>query len=67
MFILQTDDKGVFCTSLSQEYRLCAEAFSLDTSQLARLALNACQYVFSDDVKKSLNDKLLNFIDKNAL
>ncbi|XP_030037615.2 adenosine deaminase-like protein [Manduca sexta] len=65
--IICTDDKGVFATSLSQEYRLCAETFKLTRSQLSRLALNACQYVFADDSRKKLNDKLLNFIDKNEL
>ncbi|CAB3229187.1 unnamed protein product [Arctia plantaginis] len=65
--IICTDDKGVFSTSLSQEYRICAETFNLSTSKLARLALNACQYIFADDIRKTLNDKLLNFINKNSL
>lgn len=65
--MFQTDDKGVFCTSLSQEYAICAETFCLDQAQVARIALNACQYVFAEDIRKALNDKILNFIDKNAL
>ncbi|XP_075972675.1 adenosine deaminase-like protein [Anticarsia gemmatalis] len=65
--IICTDDKGVFSTSLSQEYRICAETFNLTPSKLARLSLNACQYIFADDTRKMLNDKLLNFINKNAL
>uniref|UniRef100_A0A2A4JSQ8 Adenosine deaminase domain-containing protein n=1 Tax=Heliothis virescens TaxID=7102 RepID=A0A2A4JSQ8_HELVI len=65
--IICTDDKGVFSTSLSREYQICVNTFSLTSSQTARLALNACQYVFADIVRKTLNDKLLNFIDKNSL
>lgn len=65
--IICTDDKGAFKTSLSEEYKVCGETFSLTRSQLARLALNACQYVFAEDCKKLLSDKVLNFIDKHAL
>lgn len=65
--IICTDDKGVFATSLSQEYRLCAETFNLTQSQLTRIALNACQYVFAERTRKTLNDKLLNFIEKYEL
>ncbi|KAJ0179189.1 hypothetical protein K1T71_004901 [Dendrolimus kikuchii] len=65
--IICTDDKGVFATSLSQEYRLCGETFNLSQSQLARIALNACQYVFAESARKTLNDKLLNFIEKYEL
>ncbi|CAH0397343.1 unnamed protein product [Chilo suppressalis] len=65
--ILCTDDKGVFATSLSQEYRICAETFDLDQTQLARLALNACQFIFAQDLKKPLMSKILNFMDKYSL
>lgn len=65
--IIGTDDKGVFSTSLSQEYRICAETFHLSASKMSSLALNACQYIFSDSARKLLNNKLLNFINKNAL
>lgn len=65
--IICTDDKGVFSTSLAQEYKICAKTFSLTSSQTARLALNACQYIFDDSVRKTLNDKVLNFIGKYSL
>ncbi|KOB66875.1 Adenosine deaminase-like protein [Operophtera brumata] len=65
--IICTDDKGVFATSLSQEYRLCAETFNLTQSQLARLSLNACQFMFAEEKRKLLNDAVLNFINKNEL
>lgn len=64
---MQTDDKGVFSTSLTQEYNICSDVFTLDKSQLARLALNATKYVFAVDKQKFLSDRVLNFIDKHAL
>ncbi|XP_032511838.1 adenosine deaminase-like protein [Danaus plexippus] len=65
--ILCTDDKGVFATSLSQEYSICAETFGLDASKLARLSLRACDYIFMTDKRKILREKILNFINKNEL
>ncbi|KAJ8726830.1 hypothetical protein PYW08_015227 [Mythimna loreyi] len=65
--IICTDDKGVFSTSLSREYQICVNTFSLTSSQTARLALNACQYVFDDNARKQLNNILLNFIGKHSL
>ncbi|XP_047545810.1 adenosine deaminase-like protein [Vanessa atalanta] len=62
-----TDDKGVFATSLSQEYRICAETFGIDPSKLARISLRSCDYIFSEDKRKTLSDKILNFINKNGL
>ncbi|CAH0717371.1 unnamed protein product, partial [Brenthis ino] len=65
--ILCTDDKGVFATSLSQEYRICAETFGIEPSKLARLSLKACDHIFAEDKRKTLRDKLRNFINKNEL
>ncbi|XP_047519254.1 adenosine deaminase-like protein [Pieris napi] len=65
--IICTDDKGVFSTSLSQEYRICADVFGLQPPQLAKLAFNAVDYVFADEEKKSIKEKILNFINKNGL
>ncbi|XP_045763621.1 adenosine deaminase-like protein [Maniola jurtina] len=65
--VICTDDKGVFATSLSQEYQICAETFGIDQSKLARLSLSACNYIFADEKRKMLMDKLLNFINKNEL
>ncbi|XP_047989712.1 adenosine deaminase-like protein [Leguminivora glycinivorella] len=65
--IICTDDKGVFATSLSQEYQICAETFGLDQSQVARLALDASQHIFDDDARKLVTDKILNFIECKEL
>ncbi|XP_063823875.1 adenosine deaminase-like protein isoform X1 [Ostrinia nubilalis] len=61
--IICTDDKGVFTTSLSNEYRICAETFNLDQSRVARLSLDACQHIFAD-VQKTVVNKVQSFIDK---
>ncbi|CAG4964957.1 unnamed protein product, partial [Parnassius apollo] len=65
--ILCTDDKGVFATSLSQEYRICLDTFLLDKAKIASLALNASKYIFAEDKQKLVSDKVLNFIDKNCV
>ncbi|KAI8439978.1 hypothetical protein MSG28_001427 [Choristoneura fumiferana] len=62
-----TDDKGVFATSLSQEYLICAQTFELSQSRLARLALESCQFVFDENSRKPLTDKILNFIEIKQL
>ena len=52
---LQTDDKGVFCTTLSQEYYLAAKTFSLDPEQLFSMSQRAIDYIFAgEDVKQKL-------------
>lgn len=66
-FLFQTDDKGVFSTSLSQEYRLCSETFKLTPAQLAKLSLDACQYVFAEDERSILNEAVLKFIVEHKL
>ena len=55
---LQTDDKGVFSTSLSEEYSIAADTFSLSRQQMWDLSYKSIDYVFADDsVKKSLQRK----------
>ncbi|XP_013190095.2 adenosine deaminase-like protein [Amyelois transitella] len=65
--IINTDDKGVFATSLSQEYMLCAETFQLDKTQLARLAVGACQHVFDVKSRDTVKSKVLEFVNKHGL
>lgn len=45
-FNLNTDDSGVFNTTLSEEYHKFARAFNLSDEELAKLASNAVDYVF---------------------
>ncbi|KAM3968318.1 adenosine deaminase-like protein [Aphomia sociella] len=64
---ISTDDKGVFATSLSQEYALCAETFNLDKAEIAQLALAATQYVFDTTICEKIKQKILEFMNKNNL
>ncbi|XP_045534029.1 adenosine deaminase-like protein, partial [Papilio machaon] len=61
--ILCTDDKGVFATSLTQEYSICVDTFKLDKSELAKLALNSTKYIFAVDKHKLLYDKIKIFVE----
>ncbi|XP_077174484.1 N6-Methyl-AMP deaminase [Paroedura picta] len=46
--VLCTDDKGVFATDLSQEYRLVAKTFQLSQTQAWDLSYAAIDYIFAD-------------------
>ncbi|XP_004927971.1 adenosine deaminase-like protein [Bombyx mori] len=62
--VLCTDDKGVFATSLSQEYRLCAESFALTRIQVAKLSLDAAQCIFSEaNIRELIIGKILKFMN----
>ena len=59
---LQTDDFGVFDTSLSKEMLICAKAFDLNRKELYNLSLNAIEYSFASATEKSaLKSKLAEF------
>ncbi|XP_062819386.1 adenosine deaminase-like protein isoform X1 [Anolis carolinensis] len=45
--VLCTDDKGVFATDLSQEYRLAADTFRLSREQVWDLSYHAIDHVFA--------------------
>lgn len=51
----QTDDKGVFATSLSKEYLIAARTFGLSRQQLWQLSYDTINWIFADnDVKDEL-------------
>ncbi|XP_033634004.1 adenosine deaminase-like protein [Asterias rubens] len=55
--VICTDDKGIFATSLSQEYQITASTFNLTRDQVWELSLKSIEAIFADDVMK---DKLRN-------
>lgn len=55
---MQTDDKGVFSTDLSQEYQLAASTFGLDREAVWKLSREAIDCIFAPDtVKQQLKQK----------
>lgn len=58
LLCLQTDDKGVFCTDLSQEYQLAASTFGLSREAVWDLSRQAIDCIFAQDgVKQQLRQK----------
>lgn len=56
--VICTDDKGVFATDLSQEYKMAATTFGLDQEAIWKLSQQAIDYIFaSDTVKQQLKQK----------
>ena len=56
-FVWQTDDKGVFSTTLSEEYSLMARTFNLTEEQVWNLTFQSIDYIFGgenlkDDLKE---------------
>ena len=48
----QTDDKGVFCTDLSQEYELAASMFGLTHEDVWKLSQQAIDCTFAPETLK---------------
>ena len=48
----QTDDKGIFSTSLSHEYALAANAFGLSPKQLLELSRASIECIFAPERDK---------------
>lgn len=57
-FSTQTDDKGVFCTDLSQEYHVAASTFGLTQDAVWSLSQQAIQCSFAPEaVKQKLEQR----------
>lgn len=52
--IVQTDDKGIFATSLSEEYYIASQTLSLSKRKLFELSLLAVDHIFDEDIKQDL-------------
>lgn len=60
---LQTDDFGVFNTSLTKELQIAACTFNLGSQDLIKLSRIAIESSFaSDDEKKLIRDKIDNYL-----
>ncbi|XP_034541185.1 adenosine deaminase-like protein [Notolabrus celidotus] len=59
--VICTDDKGVFCTDLSQEYQLAASTFGLSHEEIWKLSQQAIDCIFApDNVKQQLKQKWID-------
>ncbi|XP_006831784.1 PREDICTED: adenosine deaminase-like protein [Chrysochloris asiatica] len=65
--VICTDDKGVFATSLSQEYQLAAETFNLTQSQVWDLSYESINYIFASDSTRSELRKKWNHLKPKVL
>lgn len=71
----QTDDKGVFSTTLSEEYSIMARTFNLTEEQVWNLSFRSIDYIFEGDaVKNDLKElwktekeKLMSVKTKSAI
>ncbi|KAF8794211.1 adenosine deaminase-like protein [Argiope bruennichi] len=52
-YVLCTDDKGIFNTSLSNEYYLASKYYSLSKQDLFNLSYESIDYIFSSEIKKN--------------
>lgn len=50
--ILQTDDVGVFCSPLSNEYELATQHFNLSRAEIQKLCTGAIDSIFSGEDEK---------------
>ncbi|XP_044744810.1 adenosine deaminase-like protein [Coccinella septempunctata] len=65
-FSLNTDDKGVFKTSLTQEFQYAMKFLNLSSSELWRISMNAIEHSFANSEEKSfLKSKLVDWKNKN--
>ncbi|XP_052766225.1 adenosine deaminase-like protein isoform X1 [Mya arenaria] len=63
--VICTDDKGVFSTTLSREYSIAAETFSLSDKQMWDLSYRSIDFIFSDEhVKHMLRKKWTDSKDR---
>ena len=58
IFILQTDDKGVFSTSVTEEYEKVSQAFNLSVCEMFDISYKSIEHIFAqDDIKESLRNR----------
>ncbi|KAI9487295.1 MAG: hypothetical protein EXX96DRAFT_517951 [Benjaminiella poitrasii] len=62
LFIICTDDKGVFFSESSNEYKIAAESFDLSREDLFNISFHSIDAIFAeDDIKDQLKTKWLQW------
>lgn len=65
--MFQTDDKGVFHTSLSKEYEIASSTFALGQKELVKLCTSSVRYAFATAEEKNvLLSKIQKFNNENV-
>ena len=59
----QTDDKGVFRTTLSNEFEIVASHFNLEKSKLKEISMSSVKYSFARDEEKNFLKKIIENFD----
>ncbi|CAH0552152.1 unnamed protein product [Brassicogethes aeneus] len=66
-FCINTDDKGVFCTSLSQEFEVISRLFNFTKHNLWKISYDTIDYTFCDKMEKdSLRKYLMKWATENT-
>lgn len=63
---LQTDDYGVFQTSLTREFQICVDVYGMDKLQLIELTENANKFSFANESEKQLIAEKIEEFKKNV-
>ena len=61
---INTDDSGIFCTTLTKEYMLIAKVFDLDERRLSEIVLDSVDHAFDDDVKMRLRKDIQSVVEE---
>ena len=63
---INTDDSGIFSTTLTKEYILVMKGYSLSESDLTRIIVNSVQHIFdpSEEIKKWLVTMVLDMFER---
>ena len=56
-----TDDKGIFSTTLTEEYIHLTKAFKLTKTELYKISYSAIDIIFDESVKEELRTKFKVF------
>ncbi len=60
---INTDDSGIFCTTLTKECLLISKVFELDVKKLSEIILDSVDHVFDDDIKARLRDDIQSAVE----
>ncbi|KAL7490818.1 hypothetical protein ACHAWT_000460 [Skeletonema menzelii] len=60
---INTDDSGIFCTTLTKEYLLIAKVFEFDEKKLEEIVLDSLDHAFDDDIKARLREDIQSVVE----